>query len=179
MQRIMNAAFTLIARQGYESTSIAQIAAKAGVSKGLLYNYFTSKEDLLEKLIHHAAGEADGIMAGLMSDEPAVTLENIIRWLFRELRERPDYFRLLTELTFKIDKFEFMHDFAVIKYGGFVKFLEDLLQQINFPDAKGEARIIAALADGIGIQRVVIRENYPLDEMEEFIVNKYCKRKQI
>ena len=63
MLKLMDAAFLLIARQGYESTSIAQIAREAGVSKGLLYNYFLSKEDLLEKLIQHAMAQGDQIMA--------------------------------------------------------------------------------------------------------------------
>lgn len=177
MQRIMDAAFTLIARQGYESTSIAQIASKAGVSKGLLYNYFTNKEDLLEQLIHNAAAQAEKVMADLISDDPAMTLENILRWLFRELRERPDYFRIMTELTLKIDKFKFAHDFATLKYHEYVKFLEGLLRQLGVPEPEGEAKIIAALSDGIGIQRLVIREDYPLDELEKFLITKYCKRK--
>lgn len=118
-------------------------------------------------------------MATLITDDPAVTLENILRWLFREVRERPDHFRLLMELTFKIDKFAFMHNFALAKYESFVKFLENLLAQLNVPNAADEAKIITALSDGIGIQRVVIREDYPLDELEEFLINKYCKRKPI
>ncbi len=177
MQRIMDAAFALIASQGYEKTSIAQIAEKAGVSKGLLYNYFKSKEDLLEQLINHASGQADEVMSQMISDDPATTLENIIRWLFRELRERPEYFRILTELTLRIDKFKFAHDLAVSKYEGYVGFLEQLLQQLGVPDHSGEAKIIAALADGVGLQHIVIREKYPLDEIENFLVNKYCKRK--
>nr|MBP9744851.1 helix-turn-helix transcriptional regulator [Saprospiraceae bacterium] len=34
------AALELFGHQGYMNTSIAQIAQKAGVSKGLLYNYY-------------------------------------------------------------------------------------------------------------------------------------------
>lgn len=179
MQRIMDAAFTLIARQGYESTSIAQIAAQAGVSKGLLYNYFTNKEELLERLIRNAVSQADEVLATLLSDDAAVTLENIFRWLCRELKERPDYFRILTELTLKIGKFKFAHDLAVEKYRGYVIFLEQLLRQLNVPQPEGEAKIIAALFDGIGIQYLVIRENYPLDELEKFLIEKYCKRRSI
>lgn len=177
MKKIMDSAFRLIAKQGYESTSIAQIAKEAGISKGLLYNYFSSKEELLKQLINHAAAQGDNIMSGLIVDDPTVTLENIFKWIFRELRERPDYFRLLMELTFKIDKFQFAHDLALQKYNGYLKFLEDLLTKIGIPDPKGEASVLAAVFDGIGVQWMVMREDYPAAEIEAFLINKYCKKK--
>jgi len=39
----MNTALQLFENNGYESTSISKIALTAGVSKGLMYNYFPSK----------------------------------------------------------------------------------------------------------------------------------------
>lgn len=176
-QKIMDAAFVLIARKGYESTSIAEIAAAAGVSKGLLYNYFKSKQDLVEKLVTNAVNEADAVMEELITDDPAVTFENIMRWLFRELRERPDYFRLLMELTLKIDQFEFVRNMAAQKYQGYLAFLEDILRRLDVADAQGEAKMLTALFDGIGIQYVVIKGAYPIDDLEEFLINKYCRKK--
>ena len=45
-QQIMDAALELFAREGYSHCSISKLAAHAGISKGLMYNYFDSKEDL-------------------------------------------------------------------------------------------------------------------------------------
>lgn len=176
MKKIMDAAFRLIAKKGYESASVAEIAAAAGVSKGLLYNYFKSKQDLVEKLLTNAVDQADAVMEELITDDPAVTFENIIRWLFRELKERPDYFRLLMELTFKIDQFEFVRNMAAQKYQGYLAFLEDILRRLDVADARGEAKMLTALFDGIGIQYVVIKGTYPIDDLEEFLVNKYCRK---
>ena len=50
-QAIMDTALEVFASHGYESTSISMIAKKAGVSKGLMYNYFESKEDLLAHIM--------------------------------------------------------------------------------------------------------------------------------
>ena len=47
---IMEAALELFANDGYHATSISNIARKANISKGLLYNYFKSKEHLLEEI---------------------------------------------------------------------------------------------------------------------------------
>jgi len=176
MQKIMDVAFRLIAKQGYDTTSISQIAAEAGVSKGLMYNYFESKEDLLEELVKRAMDQGDEIVGKLLSTNPATTLENLFKWFFKELRERPDYWRLMTELTFKIDKFKFVHDMAAAKMKGYTLFIAQLLDQLKFPNADGEAKLVGALFDGIAIQYLVIRNEYPLDEMERFLINKYCRK---
>lgn len=177
MQKIMDAAFSLIAKQGYESTSIAQIAAEAGVSKGLLYNYFESKEDLLEKLVVGAMEQGDKLIGEMIDPDPQVTLKNVFQWFFNEMRERPDYWRLITELTLKIDKFEFIQKLAADKMSGYIQFIEGLLEQIGIEDPVGEAMLVGALFDGIAIQYLVVREGYPLDKIEAFVVKKYCTKK--
>jgi AcrR family transcriptional regulator len=46
-QRIVRAAVTLFAEQGFDATSVSQVVARAGVAKGALYHHFASKDDLL------------------------------------------------------------------------------------------------------------------------------------
>lgn len=48
---LINGAVVLFAEQGYERTSMAQIAASCGVSKALLYHYYDSKEALLFDIV--------------------------------------------------------------------------------------------------------------------------------
>ncbi|MBN2039155.1 MAG: TetR/AcrR family transcriptional regulator [Spirochaetes bacterium] len=48
---IMDVALECFASEGFYRTSISQIAKRAGISKGLLYNYFESKEALLKAII--------------------------------------------------------------------------------------------------------------------------------
>ncbi|HEV8511624.1 MAG TPA: TetR/AcrR family transcriptional regulator [Cyclobacteriaceae bacterium] len=177
MRKISEAAFSLIVRQGFESTTIAQIAREARVSKGLLYNYYVSKEALLEKLILDAMSQGEEVIGTIFSEDPIVTMENLIKWFFKEMRERPDQWRLITEVTLKIDKYKFVHDIVVAKMQGYISLIQQLLTQMGFEDAEGEARLLAALFDGIGMQALVIREDYPLNELEKIMINKFCKRK--
>jgi AcrR family transcriptional regulator len=53
---IMRAAEALFMRQGYEKTSMQEIADHAGVTKGALYHHFDSKDALLERMCrdHHS-----------------------------------------------------------------------------------------------------------------------------
>jgi TetR/AcrR family transcriptional regulator, cholesterol catabolism regulator len=46
-QTIINTALLLFSRQGYKGTTMRQIAKKTGMQAGSLYNYITSKENLL------------------------------------------------------------------------------------------------------------------------------------
>jgi len=46
-RRILEAAFRLFAEQGFENTTIVQITGAADIGKGTFYNYFPSKEALL------------------------------------------------------------------------------------------------------------------------------------
>jgi AcrR family transcriptional regulator len=45
-QRIKDAALSLFAEQGYETTTIEQVAKLAGVAKGTFFNYFASRDEL-------------------------------------------------------------------------------------------------------------------------------------
>lgn len=49
-QRLMAAATRLFAERGYDRTSVQEIVEAAGVTKGALYHYFGSKDDLLHEI---------------------------------------------------------------------------------------------------------------------------------
>jgi TetR/AcrR family transcriptional regulator len=53
-ERVINAAMKEFAQKGYTAASTNEIAKEAGISKGLLFHYFTSKKDLYLFLYDHA-----------------------------------------------------------------------------------------------------------------------------
>ena len=57
-EKIIKAGFELICKQGYYNTNTAQIAKAAGVSTGIVYQYFNDKHDIF---IAGLAKYADGI----------------------------------------------------------------------------------------------------------------------
>lgn len=173
-KRIAAAAFSLIAQHGFEVTSVEDIAKAAGVSKGLIYTYYKSKEHLLQELVIEALRDGEQVLPSIMdSPDPSVVLNNIIRWFFKQLRERPEEWRLMTEVTLRLDRYPFMHDIVSAKMTGYVNVMQGLLLKLGYEDPLGEARLLAALLDGVGIQAVVIREGYPLDEVEQAMLAKY------
>lgn len=55
-QKLYEAAVTLIAEQGFSSTTVDEIAERAGVAKGTVYYNFASKTELFEELLRHGVG---------------------------------------------------------------------------------------------------------------------------
>jgi AcrR family transcriptional regulator len=49
-ERLLAAALTLFAERGFEGASVQEVVATAGVTKGAMYHYFSSKDDLLYEI---------------------------------------------------------------------------------------------------------------------------------
>jgi AcrR family transcriptional regulator len=101
---IMDVALVHFANNGYFTTTINHIARHAGISKGLMYNYFESKEELLTEIINRSLTEIskyfDPDNDGYLSEEE---FELFIRKLFSILREKISFWRLFSQLIMQKD----------------------------------------------------------------------------
>jgi AcrR family transcriptional regulator len=70
-ERILDAAVTLIAREGIDDVRIARIAMAAGVSASLLHYHFDSREALLAEALEHSYEIAGNARISVPEDEPA------------------------------------------------------------------------------------------------------------
>src|SRR3954452_21855628 len=70
-ERILEAAVTLIAREGIDDVRIARIAMAAGVSASLLHYHFESREALLAEALEHSYQLAGDARISVPEDDPA------------------------------------------------------------------------------------------------------------
>ena len=68
-ERIQSVALELFAEQGYEKTSLREIAERLGVTKAALYYHFKSKEDIVRSFTEDYVHELDALIAWA-SDQP-------------------------------------------------------------------------------------------------------------
>jgi len=64
-EQIKKAALKVFARRGVAGTKMSMIAAEAGISQGLSYRYFSSKEELFTILVQEAVEEAQASIKNL------------------------------------------------------------------------------------------------------------------
>ncbi len=83
--QILQAAAHVFARKGLAATKITDIAAAAGVSHGLMYHYFASKEEIFRQLITRAMQGIERLLRDAGSRDGTVTER--LRWLISELIE--------------------------------------------------------------------------------------------
>ncbi|MCD0445682.1 TetR/AcrR family transcriptional regulator [Glycomyces sp. A-F 0318] len=102
---VLRAALGLFAEQGYANTSVQQIVEAAGVTKGAMYHYFTSKDDLLfaiyERMLSLQKRRLDEITAagGATEDVLRAVCEDVVLTSIDFLPEGTIFFRSQHMLT--------------------------------------------------------------------------------
>ncbi|MFD1388422.1 TetR/AcrR family transcriptional regulator [Oceanobacillus oncorhynchi subsp. oncorhynchi] len=97
-EEIMQSAIHLFSKKGYAATSVQEIANDCRISKGTLYNFFDSKEDLLIQVIRHNHRKMLEQAENLNLDATLPPKEKLIQKVvvqFDGIRENKDYLSML------------------------------------------------------------------------------------
>lgn len=104
---IMNTALEHFSNVGFHATTITHIARHAGISKGLMYNYFSSKEDLLTAIMNRSVSE---IYTYFNPDHDSQLtpeeFEQFIRKVFTVLHEKRQFWKLLFRIMMQPGVYE-------------------------------------------------------------------------
>lgn len=114
-QHILDVALRLFSRQGVSSTSLAEIAKAAGVTRGAIYWHFKNKSDLFSEiweLSESNIGELEIEYQAKFPDDPLSVLREILVHLL-EATVTEERRRLLMEIIFH--KCEFVGEMAVVQ----------------------------------------------------------------
>ena len=174
-QQIMDAALELFAQKGYASCSIAQLANHTGISKGLMYNYFKSKEALLVAIIEDGISEFldyfDPDHDGVLTTEE---LTGFIRKVFSSIRENQQFWTLYINIVIQPRVKEFLdgEPFRNVmdQYG---PMLMAYFKEMGFEDPALEMLTFSALIEGFGVLMVYA---YPSVELPDKLLQNYEAR---
>jgi len=169
-QQIMQAALELFAREGYHTSSVARIARYAGISKGLLYNYFTSKEDLLDSIMALGIEKFHQILEDIQHELD--TPEELMMYIhggFALIRREPEFYRLLFTVFFQPGVME-------ASQNQYRQTVEHLTRDIAFyfetkgdPNPMEKALLLGNIIDGVGLHYFLSPETVDLDKLEKII----------
>jgi len=160
---IMDTALEQFANEGYYATTINQIARRAGISKGLMYNYFDSKEALLVAILQRSVMEIykyfDVNKDGYLSEDE---FEFFIRKISFVLREKRSFWRLFFQLVMQK---EVRERFSMLSSDPIVKF-EFLTGEENFVSL-----ISGMIADYFSRKKEKKEPEYdPVTDMNMFLI---------
>jgi AcrR family transcriptional regulator len=80
---LIDAAQAVFFAKGYDAATVADIIARAGVSKGGFYHHFESKEELLDAVIERLTGTIVANAADILDDPTLNALEKLNRFFAR------------------------------------------------------------------------------------------------
>ena len=94
---IEDAAIRLFLEQGYHATSMRQIADKAGLALGGIYNHFSSKEEIFEAIIidQHPYKKILPLVLAVEGETGEEFFGNAFRIVVNELGQQPEFMNLM------------------------------------------------------------------------------------
>lgn len=100
-EKILEVGINEFASKGYENANINIIAKKAGISIGLMYKYFSTKEDLFITCIQRGMSILDDAVDEILkSDDKLLTkAEKLIRTTCQLSQKDANYVKLYNEIT--------------------------------------------------------------------------------
>lgn len=172
---IMEAALELFSADGYSNTPISKIAKKAGVSTGLMYNYFASKEALLEAIFRGGLNMVQEMMGDILKvKDPRAKLKMMIDESFRVAGGEDEqfwklYFNLAMQPNLPDNIFLI---FGKIIHGAF-DYIAGVFAELGYENPEMEARIFSALGDGIMLHYWMIGDHYQLEKVVQYLHKMY------
>jgi AcrR family transcriptional regulator len=96
-QAIIESAYNLFLEQGYAATSMRQIAGRAGLALGGIYNHFGCKESIFSELIidRHPYQQILPILLETPTEDMETFVRTAARAMVSELGKRPDFIKLM------------------------------------------------------------------------------------
>ena len=96
-QQILNAAVRTFARKGFHETRVSDIAEEAGVAYGLVYHYFTNKDEILTSIFQNSWTVFVEVLK-MVEGEPSglrAQLESIFSFLLETYRDHPEMMQVI------------------------------------------------------------------------------------
>lgn len=174
-RKILESALVLFAEKGFKGTSINDIAISAGISKGLAYNYFKDKNEIMISVLG-LIGDEIGLLYSKTENEedPKRKLKVLINQTFKTLQKDEKFWRIYMNFAMspeiKEASYKFMSGFLEESFN----WIEKIFKEIGVKNHVIETKLFGAILDGVCFHYIFDKEQYPIEKMRKFLIGKYC-----
>ncbi|MFZ5643015.1 MAG: TetR/AcrR family transcriptional regulator [Bacillota bacterium] len=170
-KKILDSSIKLFSEKGIFRTTLADIASDAAISKGTLFYYYRSKDDLLYDILDISTNEITEAVKEAIRVGAAVSNKEIMLIVFKSLLK----YDFLMKINYYLLQEALLenNNFAVIfreKYSAWRKDIEDVLSRLNKTgpsQRKALSAIILACVDGICLQCLLDPDAINLDDISD------------
>lgn len=169
--QIVNTALNLFSQNGFHAVSVNAIAKACNMSKGLLYNYFESKEALLDYILKDYAREIfkrlELTKNGILTK---AEFEFFVRSIYRMVKENPRYYKLIFALSFQDNISHKLAEISTAMIPLNFELLNTFFITKGCEDPESEVLMFSSTLKGLLLQVVMI---YDFPEMRPSYEKKY------
>jgi AcrR family transcriptional regulator len=177
-ERILDSALSLFAWHGFAATSVRMIATEAGVSQGLLYNYFEGKEALLGAIFERSRADVQASFERARAGGEAAGAERLSRLIeaaFEIVRENQDFWRLSYQLRMQPEVLEGLGEDVHGWTQAIHRELEEVLGELGSADPAADALVLFAAIDGAAQHFVMDPDRYPLRTVATALTERFTQ----
>lgn len=177
-QLILDKSLELFSQKGFAQTSIVDIAKESNISKGLLYHYFLSKEQLFEEILVSSFNSIFKYFN--VSDDDIIKsgeFENFILEVFKSLEQNYLNWKLVFQLFTQPEMSEraillLNKSEPVIKFRNTISAFFEMKNKIN-PEIR--TTYFVSMMLGIAVTYLQNPSEYPLNQIAEIIIEEFIK----
>lgn len=172
IELIEEAAMKCFAEKGFHNTSIGYIAQVAGISTGLTYNYFSSKEKLLKSIYLKGIQK---VFAPL-NESTALTKEsfrNFIAHIFNEIETNVPFWKLYFNVISQPEILNQFQEYMIETVTPVINTIVQYFNSVGLPDPEIEAQLLFSTLDGVCLNYLINDKRYPLEQIKQKILKNY------
>ena len=170
---ILETALRLFGEHGYDRTSIKMIAAAAGISQGLLYNYFPSKDAVLAAIFKQSMEDVQASFAQAEAGDRSERIERLVRGAFEIVRLNQAFWRLSYGVRMQSGVLVALGKSTTKWTTTINQTLTRYLHEAGVAHPQLEAAILFALIDGVSQHFVLDPDRYPLDAVADRVIDRF------
>ncbi len=169
---ILDTALRLFATGGYHGTSMRVIAREAGISPGLSYKYFESKEAILREIMREHAGilQAMPPPASLVHASLSEIVRTIAHTFSGLVRDNKEYFRLFWNLMLQAEVSAGPRDEIKDMLKAFRANTEEVMSLVRPDYSPARVNGIMSTVLGFTINYLIDEEQFPLTDLEDYLL---------
>lgn len=173
---ILDKALEIFALRGYHESSVSLIAKHAGIAKGLMYDYFPSKEELLKSVVSEGFKDFFEIFPqnayqvfSQNLDTPDI-FRNLINKVISLIKGNIDFWRLYMAVALQPGVAEIiLKDYDEFIFNQ-LNLLEKYYERAGSSDPRQDAVHANILIDGVILNYIYRYNEYTNEELEQLII---------